>query len=204
MRLLKAVRTKPKSRPLVVAMAILGLLAGALSIGTPPALAQSQQAMWTALKSGEAFAMMRHALAPGTGDPPNFKLEDCTTQRNLSAEGRRQAAQIGARFRKAGITSASVYTSAWCRCRETAKLLGLGPAEDLSALLSFYKNDLRTAPQTAALRSWLSTNWQGGRPLVLVTHQVNIQALTGVDPPSGGIVVVRRASNVALKVMGRL
>ena len=90
--------------------------------------------LWKMLQSGEHLALLRHAIAPGTGDPPQFELGQCATQRNLSEEGRAQAVKIGDRFREQGITSAQVFSSQWCRCLETAKLLGLGPVEELAGI----------------------------------------------------------------------
>lgn len=165
--------------------------------------AQDARALWEALRSGSAVALMRHAEAPGTGDPANFSLDDCATQRNLSFLGRQQAAGMGDSFRRNGITRAEVFSSAWCRCRDTAELLALGPVKILPSLNSFFTQPERREPQTEALRAWL-----GGRaatpPLVLVTHRVNITALTGVYPTSGEIIVVRREANGSIAVLGRL
>ncbi|MFM1814089.1 MAG: hypothetical protein RLZ98_784 [Pseudomonadota bacterium] len=164
--------------------------------------AAATESLWEVLRSGKAVAMMRHAIAPGTGDPNNFRLGDCATQRNLSDEGRKQAQRIGARFRRAGIVQARVFTSQWCRCRDTASLLGLGPANELPALNSFYATPANEDRQTERLRNWLSK--QPGDPLVLVTHQVNITALTGVYPRSGEIVVLRMSPEGKVAVLGRL
>ncbi len=183
---------------------ILKALALVLLLGLPvPAAAADDDALWEALRTGEAFAMMRHALAPGTSDPPDIDLEDCATQRNLSDEGRRQAEKIGARFRDNGITAARVFTSAWCRCKETAELLGLGPVELLEPLNSFFEHRERRDPQTNALEAWLARDTDAA-PLVLVTHQVNIRALTGEFTSSGEMVVVRRKMDGGLKVLGKL
>lgn len=168
-----------------------------------PAEAEESDSLWAALRDGAAFAMMRHALAPGTGDPADFALGDCATQRNLSDQGRRQAAEIGDRFREQGIERARVFSSAWCRCRDTAELLRLGPVETLPPLNSFFADPERRAPQTAALEAWLADR-RAGEPLVLVTHQVNITALTGVYPRSGEIVVARREPDGTVTVLGRL
>ena len=172
----------------------------------PLAVAQAQDegeaALWRALKSGEAFAIMRHAIAPGTGDPAAFTLGDCSTQRNLSAEGRAQAETIGARFRKQGITKAAVHSSAWCRCQDTAALLVLGEVETLPALNSFYQRSGR-AEQTAETRAWL-TAYEGPWPLVLVTHQVNISALTGRYAASGETIVARIGPGGEVEVLGAL
>lgn len=99
----------------------------------------SEQRLWDALGSKNHFAMIRHALAPGMGDPPEFTLDRRETQRNLSDKGRKQAEHIGALFRTHGITHARVFSSQWFRCLETAELLGLGPVTPLPALNSFLK-----------------------------------------------------------------
>lgn len=168
-----------------------------------PSDATDEAALWQAIRSGEAFAIMRHELAPGTGDPQEVKIGDCSTQRNLNDEGRQQAAATGTRFRQNGIDSAEVFTSQWCRCRETAKLLDIGTIQDLPALNSFYENYKQRAPQTKQMRTWLAEH-KPGKPLVLVSHQVNIRALTGESTYSGQIVVARLGSNGEIKVLGKL
>jgi phosphohistidine phosphatase SixA len=175
----------------------------ALPLASLPGPAKANEALWAALREGRAFAMMRHALAPGTGDPANFDVNDCTTQRNLSVEGREQARRAGDAFRDNGILLADVKTSAWCRCRDTASLMNLGTPEVLPPLNSFFRNSSQRDPQTEALRQWLA-EWVGSRPLVLVTHQVNISALTGEFARSGGIVVVDRNVEGEVKVLGTI
>ena len=170
---------------------------------TGPARAGDDAALWAAVRDGSAFAIMRHELAPGTGDPQGFDVKDCATQRNLSDAGRRQAVATGERFRANRITQAAVFSSAWCRCRETAELLGIGHVEHLAPLNSFFADFDKRAPQTEALKAWLAED-QGDKPLVLVTHQVNINALVGVYTTSGEIVVVRRSADGNLKVLGKL
>lgn len=167
------------------------------------AVARDDAGLWQALRNGEAFAIMRHAMAPGTGDPSNFKLGDCTTQRNLSERGRTQARTAGSLFRRNGVTKASVYSSQWCRCQETARLLNLGPVNDLAPLNSFFRNYDRSAPQTRALRKWLDA-YRGSKPLVLVTHQVNITALTGRGVRSGEIVIFKMKPNGRRSVLGSI
>ncbi len=161
------------------------------------------QAAWDGLRSGGHVALIRHALAPGTGDPAAFRLGDCGTQRNLSDEGRAQAARIGARFRAEGIGSAGVFSSQWCRCLETAELLALGPVEALPILNSFYERRENEDRQTRALEAWIAGQ-DLERPVVLVTHQVNITALTGVFPSSGEMVVIRRSEDGRLSVIGSI
>lgn len=160
-------------------------------------------ALWNALRSPGHVALMRHALAPGTGDPAAFTLGDCSTQRNLSADGRRQAADIGARFRANGIATARVLSSQWCRCLETARALRLGTAGEFPLLNSFFREMDRQAQQTEELRQWLADQPPDGT-LVLVTHQVNITALTGIFPASGEIVVLRRLASGAIDVIGTI
>ncbi|MDQ8184311.1 histidine phosphatase family protein [Pelagicoccus sp. SDUM812002] len=179
----------------------------ALGILARPGAGQTKEddRLWESVRSGEAFVLMRHALAPGTGDPGNFEIADCATQRNLSEAGRRQAREIGERFRASGIDEASVFTSQWCRCRETAELLDLGPVSELPALNSFFQEYERRDDQTEALNEWLLTrDASDRRALVLVTHQVNITATAGVYPSSGEIVVCSLSHEGALEVLGRI
>jgi len=158
----------------------------ALALMILPGLAHAND--WEALKQPGAIAIMRHALAPGTGDPSAFRLDDCTTQRNLDARGRAQARQIGAQMRAHGIVFDRLLTSQWCRTRETAQLLDNGPVEDAPSLNSFFQNYATRDSQTAETRRLLA-QMQG--KLMLVTHQVNISALTGQGTRSGEVLVIR-------------
>jgi broad specificity phosphatase PhoE len=169
-----------------------------------PALAQTDEGqLIAALREGRAVALMRHALAPGSDDPAGFRLADCATQRNLSADGRAQARATGARLRAAGIATARVYSSQWCRCLETARLLGLGAVTPLPALNSFFGAPSQGAQQTAALAAYLRDREQG-EPLILVTHQVNITAFTGAAMGSGEIVLVALPLAREPAVLGRI
>lgn len=153
-----------------------------------PGLARADTAFWSAARAEGTHLLMRHARAPGTGDPSGFRLGDCSTQRNLDAEGRAQAAAIGQALRKAGVSVDRVLSSAWCRAKETARLLDLGAVEPEPALDSFFEDRQRRDAQTEALRARLADLAED--KAVLVTHQVNITALTGVYPASGEIVLV--------------
>jgi phosphohistidine phosphatase SixA len=168
----------------------------------PIARADAEADLWAALQSGGHVALVRHALAPGTSDPAGFRVDDCTTQRNLSAEGREQARALGARFRANGVTRVAIYSSQWCRCLETARLLDLGPVTPFAGLNSFFADRSRHAPQSAEVRALIRAR-AGGPSLVLVTHQLNINALTGVFPGSGEIVVLRPVGD-DLQVVGRI
>lgn len=146
--------------------------------------------------------LMRHATAPGTGDPATMRLGDCSTQRNLSDAGRAEARAIGDRFRATGIGFDRILTSEWCRTTETARLLGLGPVTPFPPANSFFSNRAAADRQTAAVLAYLASLPAGDRVLI-VTHQVNITALTGIVPRSGEIVITRRAGK-GLEVLGRL
>ncbi|MDP2330621.1 MAG: histidine phosphatase family protein [Reyranella sp.] len=164
---------------------------------------RAQSGLWAGLRTPGHFALIRHALAPGTFDPPGFRVADCTTQRNLSAEGRAQAVRIGDLFRGNGIAAARLYSSQWCRCLETATLMKLGDVSPQPLLNSFAQNRDRAVQQTAALRPWIAGLELSG-PTVLVTHQVVITALSEVFPGNGEIVVMRREAGGQLNVLGRI
>lgn len=172
-----------------------------LALPLPSGGAAAEPALWQALREGTAFAMMRHAIAPGVGDPAGFALGDCATQRNLSDRGRTQARDAGRAFRRNGVAAAAVFSSQWCRCLETARLLGLGPVMELDLLNSFFGETGTGAPQTRALTAWLADR-RGEAPLVLVTHQVNITALVGRGASSGEIVFVTRGRDGRFTVLG--
>jgi len=183
--------------------AVGGLLVLALLLWSPaPGQADLETAVWAALKNGGHVALLRHANAPGNDDPPGFRLDDCTTQRNLSEAGREQARSIGARFREHGIENVVIYSSQWCRCLETAKLLDLGKVNRFPGLNSFFRDGSREAVQTAEVRALINKRPKG-TSLILVTHQVNITALSGVFPQSGEIVVLRPEGE-NLTVVGRI
>lgn len=158
---------------------------------------------WEAMKRPGAIALMRHAHAPGTGDPAGFRLDDCATQRNLNHEGRDQARAIGAAFRANGIEIDRVLTSQWCRSRETAELLDLGPVEELPALNSFFDARDRRDRQTEDTLAFLRDQPRDLR-MVLVSHQVNVRALTGRGTGSGAFVIVQVAPDGRLEVLGEV
>jgi len=165
--------------------------------------ALASEELYAAIREGRAIAMMRHAIAPGGGDPSNFELGDCSTQRNLSQEGRDQAQRIGEAFRENGITRVQVLTSQWCRCVDTATLLNLGNVTDFPALNSFFQNRSQGPEQTEELREFLKQR-QSTDPLILVTHQVNVTAMTDVFPASGEVVVFTIDEAGDVSVLGSL
>jgi len=158
---------------------------------------------WKALRAGGHVALMRHADAPGgVGDPPDFRVEDCATQRNLSAKGRADAEKIGLRLKGEGIAFEKILSSPWCRCIDTARLMDLGTVETEATFGNVVvMKDQRQALTTGARA--LITQWTAGGNLLVVTHGANIQALAGVWLASGEIVVVKGGSDRAEPV-GRL
>ena len=156
------------------------------------------------MKSGGHILMIRHAYAPGSGDPANFKIGDCATQRNLNNRGRAQARAIGEWLRAKGIKDAKVYSSQWCRCQETATLLGLGPVTELPALNSFYERPQDREPNIRALMSFIANLPANGELIILVTHFVTILEISEEGVSSGEGVVLKLKGQGAYDVLGRL
>jgi len=154
------------------------------------------------LRQPGVVLLMRHATAPGTGDPAGFRVDDCATQRNLSEAGRQEARRWGAQLRSAGVRVDVVASSGWCRARETAELMGMGDVVRWPSLDSFFAARHRQAEASAETIARLRGLGQGRA--LLVTHQVNITALTGIVPRSGEIVVTRIDAAGSLEVLGRL
>ena len=180
------------------------LLAVALTAALllPPA-PSAAEARFARLSSPGIVAIMRHADAPGAGDSAMFALDDCTTQRNLGALGREQAREIGAAIRAAGVTVDRVLTSQWCRCRDTARLLDVGPVDDLPAINSFFRHRERADRQTAELREFLS-GLPPGEIVILVTHYVNIRALTGRGVASGEVLLLEIGRDGSISVVDEI
>ena len=157
------------------------------------ALAATADHLADALASSDYLLMMRHAEAPGTGDPAGYSLDDCSTQRNLGEGGRRQAVSTGHWLRRQGITRAMLYSSPWCRCKDTAQRLNLGGYVVEPALGSFFDSPHRAKLQTQALSAFVAKALavKGAEALILVTHHVNIREFVGENVGSGDMVLVR-------------
>jgi len=166
---------------------------GASALALACAAKAANEHIWSRLRRGGLVLLMRHAATePGLGDPPGFRLGDCATQRNLSDAGRADAQRIGERLRRERVPIARVYTSPWCRCRETA-MLAFGSAEDWEPLSSVFDFPHREADFTERVKKRIggySTRAPGGN-VAMVTHNVNIAALTKLSIEAGEIVVVR-------------
>ena len=178
-------------------------LATTVVLANPVAAAGDESRIFAQLRQGGVAVLLRHAqTVPGIGDPPGFKLGACETQRNLSADGRVAAQMFGERLKQAMVTFTGVYTSQWCRCRDTATLIA-GQAEDWPALNSFFDDRGTEARQSAEVRRRIA-GIKRGETLLLVTHQVNITAITGIVPAMGEAVVVRAGKGGTVEVVGRL
>jgi phosphohistidine phosphatase SixA len=147
--------------------------------------------------------LMRHALAPGVGDPENFNVNDCSTQRNLNDEGRKDAREIGSWLKRRDVKIFRVESSRWCRAKETAELLKIGKVRPNKNFGSLFRDpDPANNPQTAAIKKRIFNHRNTRGLLVLVGHSVNIQTLTGTSLESGEGVLVRATPQGELKIMG--
>ncbi len=166
----------------------------------------SQLAIWDRLQGTTPkgyVLLIRHSLAPGVGDPENFKLNDCSTQRNLSDIGRQDARDLGAWLARRQIKITRVESSRWCRAKETATLLNLGKVRlnrNLDSL--FQETDLANHPQTLRVRKQIVDYRNRSGLLIMVGHFVNIGAVTNVGVSSGEGVLVRADSKGIIRVVG--
>jgi len=182
------------------------VVAALLGLGGPFIGSANAQGVWSQLREDPGLVvLMRHAIAPGGGDPPGFTLGKCSTQRNLSAEGRSQARSNGREFREQRVPIDAVLSSRWCRAVDTAKLLGLGTARPKSSLDSVFTASQQVSDRKKRQTEQIIRNHRGNSGvLVLVGHQANIIDLTGVAPNSGGAVIVRADKNGNIKVLGQI
>jgi broad specificity phosphatase PhoE len=178
-------------------------LAAALAAFVVASAHADETAAWAALRAGGVVALMRHGDAPGAGDPPGWRLDDCATQRNLSDRGRAEARAAGARLRDARIAIDRVVSSPWCRCVETAKLAAVGPVDVEPA----FANAFVLAHERESLRTRglaIASGWRGRGVLLVVTHGENIRAMTGENVAPAEIVVVARVADGTLRTIGSI
>ena len=171
-----------------------------------PLAARASEDTWRRLRAGGLVIFMRHAsTVAGLGDPPGFRLDDCATQRNLSPEGRAEARRVGARLREERVPIARVYTSPWCRCRDTARE-AFGKAEDWEPLSSFFDFPDREHELVEHVRKRIAA--YGRKPprgnVVMVTHNVNIAALTRHSVAPAELVVVSARGCCDVRTLERL
>jgi phosphohistidine phosphatase SixA len=156
----------------------------------------SHEKLINSLKDGNKIIFIRHAYAPGNGDPINFELNDCTTQRNLNNEGIIQSKKIGQLFSKNKIQIDRVFSSEWCRCKDTAKY-AFNKYTTFNALNSFYDPRFQKYKnkQIKDLKNYI-LNWKSKKNLVLVTHYVVISEVLNVGASSGEIIVTDKKFNI--------
>ncbi len=156
----------------------------------------SNENILKSIKEGKKLVFIRHAIAPGNGDPNNFDINDCSTQRNLDKNGIAQSKKIGQFFKNNKIKIDKVLSSEWCRCKDTAKY-AFQNFETFNALNSFY--DVRFAANEAKqikdLKNYIK-NWDSDENLVLVTHFVVISSILNIGASSGEIIISDKNFNI--------
>ena len=163
---------------------------------TTPIKADLYKNLINQLEKGEKLIFIRHAYAPGNGDPDSFNLDDCFTQRNLSNDGKKQAQKIGEFFTKNKIEIDEVISSEWCRCKETAKI-GFKNFSTNSFLNSFYSSKFQKnkGKQIQELNNYIK-NLKNKKNVIFVTHYILISEVLNYGPSSGEIVVSDRNFNI--------
>jgi len=158
---------------------------------------QAKAAIADDLKDGQHVLLIRHADAPGYGDPAGYVIGQCSTQRNLGDYGKKQAKAIGSWLNKQGIDKAQMISSPWCRCSDTARLMDLGPVKIESSLGSFFDDMSLEKKQTKELEQLIQSELekQAKVPVILVTHHVNIRAFMGKNVSQGDMVLVKVNKN---------
>ena len=180
----------------LMSLLVLATVAGAA------ADAQATEAIWQALRTPGAVVVLRHSFAPGGFDPPDSRLDDCSTQRNLDEGGRAQAARIGEAFRQQGVTVGAVLSSPRCRCLDTGRL-AFGTAQPWAPLQGALGASERRTRQLTEIRQRIAAHREGP-PLVLVTHGSVVTDLTSLSIRMGEFVVLRRAADGSHVSAGQL
>ena len=171
----------------------------------PAVVADEAQDAWAALAKGGHVALIRHGNAPPGygGDPPGFRIDDCSTQRNLDDIGRQESRALGEAFRKHGVRVDRTLASPWCRCMETARLMAVGEVESSWALVP--DRDSNAPAHLTELKALVS-GWRGPGTLVLVTHALTMQPLVGILPSQAEAIVLKPTpgSGSGIQVVGRI
>jgi phosphohistidine phosphatase SixA len=166
-------------------------------------LVRADEVLWSQLRAGGLVVFIRHAETdPGVGDPPGFRLDDCKTQRNLSAAGREQAKRLGDVLRRERVPVGQVLSSEWCRCRDTATL-AFGRYEAWPALNNLFGRAQNEPAQKQAMLERAGA-YRGKENLVLVTHGATIFPVAGLNPAQGELVVMKPGGAGRLELVGRL
>lgn len=148
-----------------------------------------------AMQSNGHILMLRHSIAPGFGDPDNIQIGDCSTQRNLDESGRNQSKNIGAWLKLNNIKPSAIYSSQWCRCLDTARLLNIGEVEELPSLNSFFQMTENREPNLNHLKQFISIQKPNKSLIIMVTHSVTISAISGQSVASGDGVLLKLNNN---------
>ena len=182
---------------------MLGVVVGCSALAAEQSVA-ADDPLWSQLKKGGYVILMRNsAVDEGLGDPKGYKVNDCSTQLNLTDKGRAEAKKIGEEFKKRKIPIKQVLTSALCRTKETAQL-AFGKADVWEPLNSFYDKPARKSEQTRMLHQRMENVPADGTNLVLVTHGYNIVSATGLNPDPGDMLIITPAFRVGYKIIGEL
>jgi len=161
----------------------------------------SAEINWEAIQEGNKIILIRHASAPGGGDPVGFKIKDCSTQRNLDQIGIEQSIYIGKLFKKKLIPIDKVLSSQWCRCKDTAKF-AFGDYKEFSALNSTFQApfDKNEEKQLKQIKDYIK-NWKGkGKNLVIVTHYSIITKVINSSPSSGEIIIINKNFDILERI----
>jgi broad specificity phosphatase PhoE len=175
---------------------------GVLLLAASWGVAAADEPVWETLRAPWTVVVLRHSYAPGGFDPPDSRLDDCSTQRNLDDNGRAQARRIGETFRRQGIAVGTVLSSPRCRCLDTARL-AFGKVEAWDVLQGSLNDAERRQAQLVEMRKRIAAH-QNGPLLVLVTHGSVVTDLTGRNIRMGELVVLRREPDGTHKVTGQL
>ena len=161
-----------------------------------PNISFSNETLINSLKDGKKIIFIRHAIAPGSGDPESFNIKNCSTQRNLNDEGKIQSKKIGNFFKINKIKISKILSSEWCRCKDTAKI-AFGKFETFNALNSFYEARFQKnrSSQIRDLRNFISS-WESDSNLILVTHYVVIYDLLNSAVSSGEMIITDKKLNI--------
>ena len=161
--------------------------------------ALSDDRILNSLKEGKKLIFIRHAIAPGNGDPDNFNIEDCSTQRNLDSSGIEQSKKIGLFFKNNNIKIDKILSSEWCRCKDTANY-AFGNFQTFDALNSFYDERFANneTKQIKDLKQYVK-NWDSDKNLIFVTHYVVISSILSTASSSGEIII----SDKHFSIIGR-
>jgi phosphohistidine phosphatase SixA len=162
--------------------------------------------IWARLRADVGFVvLLRHAqTVPGTGDPPGFRLDDCATQRNLSAGGKLQAGRIGQAFERENINVVQVLSSQYCRCLATAELMDVGPVTSAPSLNSIFEDRSTADAQIEQTQEYVLNHRGQAGVIVMVTHSANISALSGISPQPGDAIILRANEQGTIDVAGQL